>query len=251
MAARRVRLCNHTSAAACASSPGLVPAALRRLIDSARAPTDCERGRFWADARREPGYCGTARGGRGDQHNADGARRGNAGGHRSGAGDSLRWGWAATWFWSMASRCCRRRRFPRWSIRATGAFRTSLARFLERLFAGRIRSQEIEAEAAAQIALLQSSGLKLTHIDTHKHTHMFPAVLRPVLRAARSAGIRAVRNPFEPDVGCARHGRRSVGACAPRCSCCADCKRPAGALLLKRDSSTTDGTIASGRRRAF
>jgi predicted glycoside hydrolase/deacetylase ChbG (UPF0249 family) len=57
---------------------------------------------------------------------------------------------------------------------------------------------EIEAEAAAQIALLQSRGLHLTHIDTHKHTHMFPAVLRPVLRAAKAAGIRAVRNPFEP-----------------------------------------------------
>jgi hypothetical protein len=27
---------------------------------------------------------------------------------------------------------------------------------------------------------------------------MFPAVLRPVLRAARAAGICAVRNPFEP-----------------------------------------------------
>jgi len=40
--------------------------------------------------------------------------------------------------------------------------------------------------------------LRLTHIDTHKHTHMLPAVLRPVLRAARAAGIRAVRNPFEP-----------------------------------------------------
>jgi predicted glycoside hydrolase/deacetylase ChbG (UPF0249 family) len=58
--------------------------------------------------------------------------------------------------------------------------------------------REIEAEAAAQIDLLQKRGLRLTHIDTHKHTHMFPAVLRPVLRAARAAGIRAVRNPFEP-----------------------------------------------------
>ena len=27
---------------------------------------------------------------------------------------------------------------------------------------------------------------------------MFPAVLRPIQRAARAAGIRAVRNPFEP-----------------------------------------------------
>jgi predicted glycoside hydrolase/deacetylase ChbG (UPF0249 family) len=41
-------------------------------------------------------------------------------------------------------------------------------------------------------------GVALTHIDTHKHTHMFPAVLRPVLRAAKAAEIRAVRNPFEP-----------------------------------------------------
>ena len=57
---------------------------------------------------------------------------------------------------------------------------------------------EIEAETSAQIALLQNGGLHLTHIDTHKHVHMFPAVLRPVLRAARGAGIRSVRNPFEP-----------------------------------------------------
>ena len=80
----------------------------------------------------------------------------------------------------------------------TGRFHPTLGAFLARLLTGRIRSGEIEAEAAAQIALLQSKGLRLTHIDTHKHTHMFPAVLRPMLRAARAAGIRAVRNPFEP-----------------------------------------------------
>lgn len=81
---------------------------------------------------------------------------------------------------------------------ATGLFHPTLGSLLRRLFTGRIRSVEIEAEAAAQIALLQHGGLRLTHIDTHKHTHIFPAVLRPVLRAARDAGIRCVRNPFEP-----------------------------------------------------
>jgi hopanoid biosynthesis associated protein HpnK len=80
----------------------------------------------------------------------------------------------------------------------TGRFYPGLGGFLLRLFTGRIQSREIEAEAAAQIALLQSRGLRLTHIDTHKHTHLFPAVLRPVLRAAKAAGIHAVRNPFEP-----------------------------------------------------
>jgi predicted glycoside hydrolase/deacetylase ChbG (UPF0249 family) len=80
----------------------------------------------------------------------------------------------------------------------TGCFHSTLGAFLGRLLCGRISPSEIEAEAAAQIAFLQSRGLRLTHLDTHKHTHMFPAVLRPVLRAARKAGIRAIRNPFEP-----------------------------------------------------
>lgn len=84
----------------------------------------------------------------------------------------------------------------------TGRFHPTLARFLRRALTGSIRTGkilgEIEAEAQAQIAKLQARGLRLTHIDTHKHAHMFPAVLRAVLRAARSAGISAVRNPFEP-----------------------------------------------------
>lgn len=80
----------------------------------------------------------------------------------------------------------------------TGRFQPTLGAFLKRLLAGRIRSSEIEAEAAAQISLLQAKGVTLTHIDTHKHTHIFPSVLQPVLRAASRCGIGAIRNPFEP-----------------------------------------------------
>jgi predicted glycoside hydrolase/deacetylase ChbG (UPF0249 family) len=84
----------------------------------------------------------------------------------------------------------------------SGLFRPKLGKFLLWLAQDAVWSRhspaEIEAEASAQIASLQNQGLQLTHIDTHKHTHMFPAVLRPVLRAAHAAGIRAVRNPFEP-----------------------------------------------------
>ena len=80
----------------------------------------------------------------------------------------------------------------------TGRFHATLGAFLQRLLTGRIRSAEMQAEAAAQIALLQSAGVALTHIDTHKHVHMFPAVLKPVLRAAVGCGIRSIRNPFEP-----------------------------------------------------
>jgi predicted glycoside hydrolase/deacetylase ChbG (UPF0249 family) len=90
------------------------------------------------------------------------------------------------------------REIPCLTDKKTDLFLPKLGSLLGRLLAGRIRPEEIEAEASAQIGLLQRSGLRLTHIDTHKHTHMFPAVLRPVLRAAHAAGIRTVRNPFEP-----------------------------------------------------
>jgi chitin disaccharide deacetylase len=80
-------------------------------------------------------------------------------------------------------------------------FEPTLFRFLNTIYTRGAQNKvdyQIETEARAQIQSLQSRGLRLTHIDTHKHTHMFPRVLRPVLGAARSCGIRAVRNPFEP-----------------------------------------------------
>jgi hopanoid biosynthesis associated protein HpnK len=80
----------------------------------------------------------------------------------------------------------------------TGQFRQSLVSFALSAISGRINPNEIEAEANAQIRKLQTAGIVVSHIDTHKHTHIFPPVLRPLLRAARACGIRAVRNPFEP-----------------------------------------------------
>lgn len=77
-------------------------------------------------------------------------------------------------------------------------FRTSLKQFALAAVQRRLSSDEIQREAEAQIRKIQSQGITLTHIDSHKHTHMFPHVLRPVLRAAKACGIRAVRNPFEP-----------------------------------------------------
>ncbi len=82
--------------------------------------------------------------------------------------------------------------------RKTGQFLPTPGAFLQRLVLGNIDFTEVQAECVAQIALLQSSGVQLTHIDTHKHMHMFPAVLRPILNAAHTAGIHAVRNPYEP-----------------------------------------------------
>ena len=75
----------------------------------------------------------------------------------------------------------------------------TLGQFVRDLVLGAIPESEIEAEAMGQIKCLQAAGVTVTHVDTHKHTHVFPGVYRPLLRAARSCGVGAVRNPFEPD----------------------------------------------------
>ena len=82
-------------------------------------------------------------------------------------------------------------------------FHPTLSRFLLALERGQICDREIEVEAVAQIRSLQAAGVRLTHVDTHKHTHIFPRVLRPLLRAALGCGISAIRNPFEPSWSCA------------------------------------------------
>jgi predicted glycoside hydrolase/deacetylase ChbG (UPF0249 family) len=75
--------------------------------------------------------------------------------------------------------------------------------------AGRLEESQIEAEVTAQVRKLQAAGIQVSHLDSHKHTHMFPGVLKGVLRAAKSCGIRAMRNPFEPLVfATVRHWKR-------------------------------------------
>ena len=77
-------------------------------------------------------------------------------------------------------------------------FRDGLKTFAARALTGRMKACEIAAETKAQIQKIQSTGLPISHVDTHKHTHIFPQILHPLLGAARDCGVRAVRNPFGP-----------------------------------------------------
>ncbi len=77
-------------------------------------------------------------------------------------------------------------------------FRNSLALLAGNALLARLNPDEIEAEAVAQIRKIQASGVVVSHVDTHKHTHLFPNILRPILRAASICGIAAIRNPLEP-----------------------------------------------------
>ncbi len=77
-------------------------------------------------------------------------------------------------------------------------FRKGVGELAAATLRGRIDPAQVEAEATAQMRQLQAAGLALSHFDTHKHAHMFPGILRPLLRAARACGVRALRNPFAP-----------------------------------------------------
>ena len=103
-----------------------------------------------------------------------------------------------------------------------GRLRSSLSTFVRDLLLGRIDPTEIEREALAQIRRLQDAGIAVTHLDTHKHTHVFPQVARALIRAMNVAGVKAMRNPFEPKAAHRAIGlRRSLmlraaGALEPR-----------------------------------
>ena len=89
------------------------------------------------------------------------------------------------------------------------SFRPSLIDFLQALLRGKIREEDIRREALAQIQKLQGVGIKPTHLDTHKHTHLFPAICRPLLNLAEQNSIHAIRQPFEQQWSLALgHGKR-------------------------------------------
>jgi chitin disaccharide deacetylase len=52
-------------------------------------------------------------------------------------------------------------------------------------------------ELAAQVRKISRAGIRLTHIDTHKHTHLMPPVLDAVARVAHEFRIDWVRRPFD------------------------------------------------------
>jgi chitin disaccharide deacetylase len=77
-------------------------------------------------------------------------------------------------------------------------FRADFASFAWSALRGRIRPEHVEREASSQMRKIQQAGIQLSHFDAHKHAHMLPMILRPLLRAAQACGVRALRNPFAP-----------------------------------------------------
>jgi predicted glycoside hydrolase/deacetylase ChbG (UPF0249 family) len=63
------------------------------------------------------------------------------------------------------------------------------------------RELPLYEEASAQVRKIVAAGIRPSHIDAHKHTHLMPPVLEAVARVAREFDIPWVRRPFDFGVG--------------------------------------------------
>lgn len=75
---------------------------------------------------------------------------------------------------------------------ARGNFCSKRELFL-RSVTGRLRAAEVEAEIDAQVQRIAEGGVRISHLDGHKHLHQLPVVCRAVARVARRRGIERVR----------------------------------------------------------
>ena len=80
----------------------------------------------------------------------------------------------------------------------TGRFPRTSGEFFRRAFFGRINWHEVEREIAAQIERFQQTGLRLSHLDSHQHLHMFPPVFQIVRRLTTGMESVWIRNPAGP-----------------------------------------------------
>src|SRR6266404_1680044 len=72
--------------------------------------------------------------------------------------------------------------------------------------------RQLEAEIRAQFAAFARTGLRLDHVNVHKHFHLHPTILEMLLRIGRDYGAPAVRMPAEPAWFAGREGRWAARA---------------------------------------
>jgi hopanoid biosynthesis associated protein HpnK len=83
-------------------------------------------------------------------------------------------------------------------VRRDGRFDRNMARAGVRFsLLPRIRRQ-LAREIRAQFEAFRATGLRLDHVNAHKHLHVHPTVARLIIEIGRDYSMKAVRVPFEP-----------------------------------------------------
>lgn len=83
-------------------------------------------------------------------------------------------------------------------VDSTGQFRTDMVRTALTIFASPSARRQLAAEIEAQFAAFAATGLKLDHVNAHKHFHLHPTIASAILRAGKRHGMTAMRAPIEP-----------------------------------------------------
>lgn len=60
-----------------------------------------------------------------------------------------------------------------------------------------LRRVSVYSQLNEQVDRILAAGIRPTHLDTHKHTHLLPPVLEAVARISQERQIRWVRRPFD------------------------------------------------------
>jgi hopanoid biosynthesis associated protein HpnK len=90
-------------------------------------------------------------------------------------------------------------------VRGDGLFSQNPATLSARIVLGFVKISHIKMELDAQLERIQSAGLRISHIDSHQHIHLCPAVFRVVVELARKYHVQWVRLPVS------RMGRETAG----------------------------------------
>lgn len=76
-----------------------------------------------------------------------------------------------------------------------GSFPLSYRTVIARGLAGRLDPADVRREFEAQLQKITGAGVAVSHLDTHQHTHLWPAVAGVLIDLATEHGIPAVRTP--------------------------------------------------------
>ena len=82
-------------------------------------------------------------------------------------------------------------------VGAAGKLHPHARVFTKKYFRGQIQLREVRDELEAQIKMVMSHGISISHLDSHQHVHMLPDVLRITVELAKAYGIPAIRLPYE------------------------------------------------------
>lgn len=83
-------------------------------------------------------------------------------------------------------------------VDADGRFRSDMAATGLRIATSAGVRRQLRAEIEAQFAAFAATGLRLDHVNAHKHFHVHPVIAGMVIDAAVRHGARAIRAPVEP-----------------------------------------------------